>query len=310
MSRWRRLAFATGAWLVCGGAGATALETMDACAAQAPTEARGIVALEAQCPGLDAALDELGLVAVLPEGWRDQLHRGQLDDLRGLVHRYLDTPAQVAPDAGAIRAVLDQLAREQVQTPRSWRAAFMEWLRSWFANRDAGSSGWLDRLLERLALSIDVVKALTYGLLALVVVAAVVLVVRELRAAGLLSRRGGFAPRSDAAAMPGTGASAPDIVDLDAVALRDQPAVLLRLLVARLLANGQLRVERSLTHRELVTHSAFADAESRTRFLRVAQLAERALYGYADAGPTQASDVIADGRRLLLQLQAHAVARP
>jgi hypothetical protein len=310
MSRWRRLAIATGAWLVCGGAGGTALDTLDACAARATAEARGIVALEAQCPGLEPALGELGLVEVLPDGWRDRLQRDQLGDLASLTHRYLDAPARVAPDAAALRAVLDQLAREQVRPPRSWRAAFMDWLRSWFANRDEGSGRWFERVLERLAQSIDLVKVVTYGLLGLVVVAAVVLVVRELRAAGLLSGRGNSAPRRDAAAMAPTDAATPDILDLDAVALRDQPAVLLRLLVARLLANGQLRAERSLTHRELATHSTFSDAESRTLFVRVTQLAERVLYGSGEANATQAGAVIADGRKLLLRLQAPEVARP
>jgi hypothetical protein len=94
--------------------------------------------------------------------------------------------------------------------------------------------------------------------------------------------------------------------DLDALALRDRPALLLRLLVARLLTNGQLHADRSLTHRELVMHSRFADGESSGRFARVSQMAERLLYGSADVDSGQVGVVVEEGRALLTQLQAPA----
>lgn len=94
----------------------------------------------------------------------------------------------------------------------------------------------------------------------------------------------------------------PAVADLDSAQLREQPSILLRLLVQRLMINGQLQAERNLTHHELVARSRFADPESHARFARVARLAERMLYGAGDADPAQASAVIMDGRNLLLQM--------
>lgn len=304
-----RLVIALGAWLVSCAAGATALDTLDGCATRASPGARGLAALEAQCPGLESALRELGYAGALPEGWRDTLSRRAVGDLADLAHRYQGSAARPAPEVGALRAVLDQLASEQKQPGRSWWDAVREWLRSWLARQDGGSVPWLDRLLKRLAPSVTVIQIFTYVLLALTVVAAVWFILNELRVAGLLSRRGREgAPRPAAATAPNAPVPAA-VADLDTVALRDQPAVLLRLLVGRLLANGQLGSDRTLTHRELVTRSAFADPQNREQFARVAQLAERVLYGGAAADSAQAGAVIADGRRLLLQLQTAGMAR-
>ena len=305
----QRLLFACGAWLLCCSAGAAAVDILAGCAAQAAPGKRGIVALEAQCPGLESALRELGVVDALPDGWRDSLSAAAVGDLGNLAARYGDVSARGAPDTGALPAILDQLAQEQVKPVRSWWEAVKQWLRSWSSQQQAGSTNWLDRLLTRLAQSADLIKVITYVLLAVAVVAAIAFIVNELRVAGVLSRRRGVGPDGVATVTPARKA-AQDAVDLDAAALRDQPAILLRLLVAHLLRNGQLQAERNLTHRELVTHSAFADAESRLRFARVTQLAERMLYGSGEANVVQANAVIADGRLLLQQLQAPAGLQP
>jgi hypothetical protein len=300
MSTLRRLVVAIGAWLLCCSAGAAALELVDSCAGSATEDARGVVALESQCPGLEAALREMGVVESLPEGWRDALDRRALGDLASLTHRYRDLPAQAAPDPG----------KEQVKPARSWWDAVKQWLRSQLGQPDDASTPWLKRLLDRIGESAGLIRTITYVLLVLVVIAAVAFVVNELRVAGVLSRRRGSARAGEVtAALPGV-AVAPDIADLDAAALRDQPGILMRLLVARLLINGQLQAERNLTHRELVKHSAFADPENRLRFARVTQLAERVLYGAGEADAAQSRAAIADGRGLLLQLQAVAGEQP
>ncbi len=303
MSALRRLVLACGAWLMCHGAVAGALDTLDGCAAQAAEKTRGAVALEAQCPGLESALRELGLVGALPDRWRDNLDRGALGDLAHLARRYQNESTGVAPDTGALRAVLEQLEHERVKPQRSWWNAFTDWLRSWFASRDANSTSWFERLLDGLAASADVMMVITYIVLGIVVAITVVFIIRELRLAGLLPRRGA---RGNAAVALRVEAE-PESRDLDVAAPRDQPALLLRLLVARLRANGQLPQERSLTHRELVTRSAFADGDSRSRFERVTRLAERMLYGTGETDPELAAAVIGDGRKLLLQLEAAGV---
>jgi hypothetical protein len=310
MSALRRLLVAWGAWLLCSGASAAALDVVVACAAQAAADTRGIVALETACPGLEAALREMGVVASLPRGWRESLDRDALYDLGALTRRYLDMPAQTRPDQGGLRAILDELADEQVDPGKSWWDAAKDWLRSWFVNREDNAAPWLERFLDRLAQSADLLKAIAYVLLCIVVVAAVLFVINELRIAGVLSRRkqGGIAV--DGAVASRSDAVAPGLADLDAASLSDQPAILLRLLVARMLANGALPAARNLTHQELVTSATFADMKHRVPFARVSQLAERVLYGSGTADADDARAVVADGRSLLLQLQARETARP
>jgi len=306
----RRVLLALGAVLLCRGAAGGALETLDACATQAPPRAHGIAELEAACPGLETALREQGVVKLLSEGWRDRLDRDGLRDLASLAHRYDKEPPQAAPDPAPVAAILQQLASEQAQPTRSWWDAVRQWLLAHLGRQDAGSDSWLSRLLERITPSQHVLKIIINVLLVLVVAAALAVLGNELRVAGGLARgrRRGMAAAGAGAAPP--DAATPLTADLDGLAPRDQPAMLLRLLVVRLLASGQLRAERSLTHRELLAQSRFDDADNRTVFARVTQLAERMLYGAGDAGTAQAAAVIADGRRLLAQLQAAGERQP
>lgn len=307
MSALRAVLIAAGAWLLC--AGAAAQDMLDACAAQAPAGTRGIVALEAACPGIEAALSASSLSANLPVAWRESLDASALRDLVALEQRYLQPPSP-APDRTDLRAILDQLASEQIEPRRSWWDAVKDWLRSWFATRDPVSGSWLDDLLERLGQSRHLVQVFTYVLLAIVVVAALAFIVNELRLAGVLTRRS--RPRESTGFIaPATAPGATeDLDDLDAAPAMDQPAILLRLLVARLMARDLLRAERSLTHHELVTRVTLPDAGSQQRFAGVARLAERILYGRGTPDSAQAQQVVTEGRRLLLQLQASGKASP
>lgn len=301
MSAGRRLLCALGALLLCGVAVAGAPELLQDCAARAAPEVRGIGELEAACPGVADALLETGLVAGLPQRWRETLAPEALRDLGLLADRYTDAPVRAVPDAGAMRAILDQLASEQVAPEPSWWSMLLDRLKSWLARQASGSSGWLERTLEQLARSADLITALTYVLVALVIAAAAWIIVNEVRVAGALSRR---REAGASRAVPASSSMAqPDISDLDALALRDQPAMLLRLLVARLMARGLLRAERNLTHRELVSHNTIAVPQQRTCFARVTQFAERQVYGHGEPDESQLGPVVADGRELLRQLQ-------
>lgn len=300
MSRLRRLALASGAWLLAQGACAGALETLDQCAAQAPADVVGIAALEAQCPGIGAALAELGFTASLPAAAAEHLRAAGLRDLAGLAHRYRDTPV-AAPDTTSLPAVLAQLAREQAApAQRSWWSALLEKVRSWFGQREPGSISWLDRLLEGMARYVDFMQVMTYLLLTIIVGIIAYYAIRELRASGVLRSRVRDGRQETRAPV---GDATQPLPDLDAVAAHEQPALLLRLLVARLRARGELQQERSLTHAELAAQGIFRDGESRHRFERVTRLAERVLYGPGRPDPAQVADVVHDGRQLLLQLE-------
>lgn len=301
MSASRRVLIAAGAWLLC--AGAAAQDVLEACAAQASAGTRGIVALEAACPGIEAALRESSLAANLPATWRESLDASALHDLIALEQRYLHPPPP-APDRAGLHAILEQLASEQIEPRRSWWDAVKDWLRSWFAAQDPASGSWLDDLLERLGQSRYLIQLFTYVLLAIVVIAALAFIVNELRLAGVLSRRSPSRQPGETITPTAAPRRAEVIDDLDAAPAMDQPAILLRLLVAQLVAHGNLATERSLTHHELVTRASLPDAASQQRFAGVARLAERILYGSDTPDAGRAHAVVTEGRSLLRQLQA------
>jgi hypothetical protein len=299
MSLLRRLALASAAWLLAQGACADALATLDQCAARAPGDSTGGVALEAQCPGIGAALAELGYAPALPPDWVDHLGIAGLRDLARLAHQDRE-PRATTPDTAPVAAILRQLDQEQqVRPKRSWWTVLMDKLGSWFARGQPTSVPWLDRLLERMAGAVDFMQVLSYTLLAIVVAIIGYYAIRELRASGVLQRRG---DEQRGGAMPAPAGVAPT-PDLETAALHEQPALLLRLLVARLRARGELQQDRSLTHAELIAHSAFRDADSRHRFERVTRLAERVLYGAGKPDPAQVVEVVGEGRKLLVQIE-------
>lgn len=310
MTRARRLLVVAGALLACNGAGSAGFEELETCASQATSDASGIAALESACPGLETALREADLLANLPPGWRESLNAAALRDLGTLERRYQSPPAAQAPDRDGLQAILDQLAGEQARPDKSWWDTAKEWLRSWFARPGTASTSWFDRLADRLSQSIDLIKFFTYALLAIVVVAAVAFVINELRIAGVLSRRRQHRRAVDVIAAAPVSMPAEAAGDLDTAELSDQPAILLRLLVARLVASGVLSGERSLTHGELVAHAAFIDPDNRQRFARVSHLAERIVYGHGPADVEQIRSVVGAGRSLLQQLLAAGSARP
>lgn len=291
-------------WLVCSGAMASALDTLRQCAVDTTPEVEGLPALNARCPGLDAALNELTLTDNLTEDLRGRLNRDGLLDLEAMARRYHDNPTDHGPGVSALAGILKDMAAEQRHASKSWWDAVKEWLRSWLdGSRDKDSDSWLSQLLKSLKPSELALSVLLYALLSLVVISAVAVVFNELRAAGLLTRGGrtiGRAPK--VAFVSAEGNAVLSIADLEEAALRDRPAILLKLLVARLLASQRLKTERSLTHRELSRHGEFASSQQRESFAAVATLAEQLLYGSALHVPEQITRVVAEGHALLQQI--------
>jgi hypothetical protein len=164
-------------------------------------------------------------------------------------------------------------------------------------------ASWLNRLLDRWSAQTDVsvgfLKTVTYCLTALVVIAAVAIVLREIRAVSLGRRaRRALQAHSSNAIMPQTDLE-PGFVP---GAATDALAALLRALVKRLLQLGRLRADRSLTHRELVMRSVFDSEEQRAAFADVALGAEANFYGPHDRAPDPSDAVKRRGEALLAQL--------
>jgi hypothetical protein len=280
---------------------AAPLDVVRKCAETASPTLTGMQGLEAVCPGLRDALASAEFDQILIEGWQQKINSQALAELGGLAERYSRSQWR-APDTASLPKALGSL---QEQTPKvtSWWQYFKSWLKNWLSRSDSALASWLNRLLDRWSAQTDVsvgfLKTVTYCLTALVVIAAVAIVVREIRAVSLGRRaRRALQAHSSNAIMPQTDLE-PGFVP---GAATDALAALLRALVKRLLQLGRLRADRSLTHRELVMRSVFDSEEQRAAFADVALGAEANFYGPHDRAPDPSDAVKRRGEALLAQL--------
>ncbi len=282
------------------------LEEVRDCAAKAAPAISGIDELGAVCPQLAEALKSLGFDAMLHEDSGRQLNRDALRDLVSLAERYSGSKPQTSADIAALPGILKSVARERAPLIQSWWQALGAWLRSWFT-QNSDTLNWLDRWLERIGKSTTLFNVISYSLVAIVLIAAVTVIINELKAAGQVrlrrNRRGG------AAAGSAPGEIAPLAAGAESMALADRLAALLRMLVQRLTQIGRLKAERSLTHRELVARSAFDLESQRAVFASVASAAESMLYGPKGAPPERLERVLREGQTLLAQLSGSSSAR-
>jgi hypothetical protein len=287
--------------LASGWLGAAPQDVVRNCAAAASPTLNGVEALEKVCSGLQDALASLRFNQILIDGWQEKINTHALQDVDELAQRYSHAQGQV-PDTASLLKVLASL---QAATPQasSWWQSFKAWLKNWLARSDSSLAGWLNRLLERWSAHTDVpvsfLKLVTYCLSALVAIAAVVIVVRELKAAGVGRRARRVAQAKTAA---GTALHTDLEFTLVPGSTADALAVLLRALVRRLLQLGRLRADRSLTHRELVARSQFETEEQRAAFAGVALAAETNFYGLRNLAPARADEAKRRGEALLTQL--------
>ena len=279
---------------------AAPMDVVRECADTASPALNGLKALEAACPGLQDALAGAGFDKTLIEGWQQKMNAHALADLSGLAQHYSRSRWH-APDTASLSKALESL-QEQAPKTSSWWQSFKTWLKNWLSQSDSALASWLNQLVERwsahTAVSVTFLKIITYCLTALVVIAAVVIVLREVKAAGV-GRRARRAARAES-----SNAIRPQTDELGLVpgSAADALAVLLRALVKRLLQLGRLRADRSLTHRELVIRSVFESDEQRAAFAAVAYGAESNFYGPRDRAPDPADDVKRRGEVLLAQL--------
>jgi len=280
---------------------AAPLDIVRDCAHTASLGLSGVKSLEAVCPELDDALAALGLDEVLMDGWRLRLSVHVLRDLVALQERYNGSKWPASPSTATLPGILEALQQEQEPDPDSWWSSFAGRLKEWLAHSDAWWAPWLNRWLDwvtRVQPSMTPSRMITYSLGILVVLTAVVVILLELKAAGVLRGR----TRNAAAGSPATVPGAPAGSGMGQLAIADGLAELLRLLVVRLLQTGRLKAHRNLTHRELVSRSAFDSESQRTAFAAVASAAECLLYGPRSAAPEHLEPVIEKGRSLLAQL--------
>lgn len=284
-----------------------AVPNIDSCVARLdPQLDIGYDRIAVRCPDLVKQLETGAWAPWLPRGWKEpgnDLSAGSLKELREVVGRESDTRVTNlanAPNVRRLHPILTALAGSRDAT--GW-SRFKSWLRSVLERREQPTDeSWFSRMVSHVGISQSVIRLITYAALAAVVVLAGIIVLNELRTAGLFGRRMGTARKRQtqlAGSTAGMGWS-----DIEHTPLRDRPRLLLELIVRRLSDRGALPPSGALTVREITRAVQLPEAEDLSRLTEVALAAERVRYSSTEPQSAGLEKPIARGRELLERLEA------
>ncbi len=133
-----------------------------------------------------------------------------------------------------------------------------------------------------------------WGTLIAVPIAAVIVVMREVRALGKRSIDAPLMANESA----GIGLPQSSLALLRQRPLAQRPAQLFAMLIARLVAAGRLPSDRSLTHREIARQVRLEDAQQRLLLETLARFSERQLYSPVASIPPNLEQVLSSGEDL------------
>jgi hypothetical protein len=297
------LAAAPAAW--CQAAGQdqerSPLDVIGDCSDSADEETVGLTALEEECPGLTLALEQSSYLPLLSTSLRDELDVYDLSDVLTVDDWYAADAAGPNPDVAALGPILDSLRAQQPERPLTWFERFKRWLRSMADRQERDSDTWLSRWLDRAKVTETIATTLLFVALALILALTVLVIVNELRAAGVFRKR--LVVEIDNGTANTAALADEATVDVDSLPPDRKASMLLRMLVTTLVQSGRLRTERSLTHRELCARANFDDAGQRESFKRVAALAERTVYGSSEVAASEVEPIVSAARALDAQLR-------
>jgi hypothetical protein len=239
----------------------------------------------------------------LPAGWDEdgnELSAGSLAELATLLEReQLATLQRAPPQVAALHGVLLRLGEPAGARGGLWER-FKDWLRSIFQSDEKPHESWLARVLQRIEVGETVWRIVGYAALLIVLGLAALIVVNELRAAGLLARRGAAERRG--AEPAGASRRRLTLRDLEHAEPRERPALLLQLIIDALTQVGHLPPAGGLTVRELA-RSARVDARDGTRLAQLGAAAERARYSATPPDGAELEHSLTGGRELLTTLE-------
>jgi hypothetical protein len=291
-----------------------ARSAIDACTQRLdPQVDIGYERIAARCPDLARALERSEFEQWLPAGWkesRNNLSPGSLKELRAVVERELATrPGARIPRVERLNEVLASLGKQREEGGGIW-SRFRNWLRELMDRRDSDErAGWFDRLVSRVGISDAVIEVISYLALGAMVALAGVVVLNELKAAGLLGRRG----KSTRDERPGHEISArpvPAFSEIEQAPLRDRPRMLVELISSKLTALRRLPPASAFTVRELTKLAKLPTEEDRRRLASVALAAERERYAAGGVPATVLESAFEQGRELLKSVESLRVAEP
>lgn len=239
-------------------------------------------------------------MTLMPASWRALLVPAGIAVPAGLARAaepsdsglYLDPPGGPEIDPATLEPILEELGGQV--TMSAWDR-LIAWLESLFGDRpDTAIPGWL----RDFQFPAELWDWIFYVSCVLVVLLSVGIIANELRS------RHGARRRSSSGRHPlnHVPSPAPSLEQVLALPLLDQPASLLRLILAELRLADTPGTRFSLTHREIarVADSLLElDAES---IRQVARTAERIRYAQIAPEPEEIHAVIATGRRMVEEL--------
>jgi hypothetical protein len=280
------------------------LQAIDACVLRLnPDVDIGYDRVAARCPALVRRVSESGVAAWLPRDWQragNDLSAGGLRELRQSLVRELTAAGAgervSSPSVEGIHDVLASLARSD-EGRSGWWARTKAWLRSVFERGEpAAEEGWLARVVGERGFSQTVIDLISYVALGLVAALTVVIVVNELRVAGVFGRRR-LAVLDNLPVPVGRGALTWD--DVQKAAALQRAGLLLELVIARLAEGLRVRSVRGLTVRELTRAARLPDETDRERLLVLAETAERVRFGGVEVSSVEVAAAVEGGRVLL-----------
>jgi hypothetical protein len=281
------------------------LPALDACLGRLDPELDiGYDRIAARCPELAKQLDHGAWAPWLPRGWKEagnDLSAGGLKEFRELVDR--ESAASASPRAPDIRHLKGVLNGLEGTGTAGWWSRFKEWLRSRLETREQPTDeSWFARMVSHVGISQSLRKLIAYAALTGVIVLAAVIVINEVRAAGLLPKRGAVARRRRGP----RDTRAPHLAwsDIEPAPLSDKPRLLLELIVRRLSERGYLPPAGALTVRELAKAARLPESDDRARLAELALAAERVRYSAREIESAALDESVARGRELLDRLDA------
>jgi hypothetical protein len=295
--------------MMSGAAGAAddaALRVVEACRARLDARSDiGIERIQKRCPELLPALERAPWRDLLPRGLRERREELSAESLRALVE-LVRRSGQAAPPAGAsatipatdqLATVLEELGARGQQGATRWER-FKRWLKE-LRDRpedEKDEEGMLEKWSRQMSTSEGVAKVVTYigyGLLAALVV---LVIVAELRAAGLFGAKRRAAARRKPEAEWRRRLM---LADVAAAPLAERPGMLLKLLGEALTRAHRLPAADGLTA-GAIARRAQLDAESdRAELARVAATSEEIRYAGRTPPESALEAVVAQAKALL-----------
>jgi uncharacterized protein DUF4129 len=263
------------------------------------------------CPDVAAALAQSAWGGALVGVSADELRTSAFVQLAKLAESYERAAAnERGPRAAPLDDVLAELKLDEpAVAPTLWERIRM-WIDEHFGGRDAVTPEWLAKWLQALSPSERFVRYLVIALGILLAAATTVVVLNELRVAGLLA--GGvlrkYSPLTSSGAEPSNVATR-EWDDIARAPLARRPALLLAIVLDRLRERGRAPRD-SLTHRELLRAATGFDAEQSAAFAAIVAAAERATFGDWRPADRELDGVVARGRALLASFAADAPRKP